>query len=75
MAMAITAGATELTKREEAIVDIGTWTARGEQEKLAGAFKAGFDAGLTLAETKELVGQLYAYCGFPRVLNATATLM
>ena len=75
MAMAITANAAELTAKENAIVDIGAAVARGEQDKLGAAFKAGFDAGLTLSETKELVGQLYAYCGFPRALNAAATLM
>ena len=66
MASAIMAGAADLTAKETAIVDIGAWTARGEQDKLVVAFKAGFDAGLTLNEAKELVGQLYAYCGFPR---------
>ena len=75
VAMAIMANAAELTARENAVVDIGAWTARGEQDKLGAAFKAGFDAGLTLNEAKELVGQLYAYCGFPRALNAAGTLM
>jgi len=75
MAIAATANAAELTAKETAIVDIGAWTARGEQDKLGAAFKAGFDAGLTLNEAKELVGQLYAYCGFPRALNAAGTLM
>ena len=74
MASAIMAGAAELTPKETAIVDIGAWTARGEQDKLSAAFKAGFNAGLTLNEAKELVGQLYAYCGFPRALNAAGTL-
>ena len=71
----ITVNAAALTAKEAAIVDIGAWTARGEQDKLGAAFKAGFDAGLTLNEAKELVGQLYAYCGFPRALNAAGTLM
>ena len=75
MASAIMAHAADLTAKEATIVDIGAWTARGEQDKLVVAFKAGFDAGLTLNEAKELVGQLYAYCGFPRALNAAATLM
>ena len=74
MASAIIVNAAELTPKEMAIVDIGAWTARGEQDKLGAAFKAGFDAGLTLNEAKELVGQLYAYCGFPRALNAAGTL-
>ena len=75
MASAIMADAAELTPKENTIVDIGAWTARGEQDKLGAAFKAGFGAGLTLNEAKELVGQLYAYCGFPRALNAAGTLM
>jgi len=75
MASAIMADAAELTPKENTIVDIGAWTARGEQDKLGAAFKAGFNAGLTLNEAKELVGQLYAYCGFPRALNAAGTLM
>ena len=75
MACAMTANAAELSAKETAIADIGAWTARGEQDKLAAAFKAGINAGLTLNEAKELVGQLYAYCGFPRALNAAGTLM
>ena len=74
MASAIMADAAELTPKENTIVDIGAAVARGEQDKLGAAFKAGFDAGLTLNEAKELVGQLYAYCGFPRALNAAGTL-
>lgn len=64
-----------LTKKELAIVDLSAAVARGDQTSLAKALDAGFDAGLTLNEAKELVGQLYAYCGFPRALNAAATLM
>ena len=75
MTTAISANGAALTDREAAIVDIGAATARGEQGQLAEAFKTGFGTGLTLNEAKELVGQLYAYCGFPRALNAAATLM
>ena len=64
-----------LSTKELAIVDLAAAVARGEQEALADALNTGFDAGLTLNEAKELVGQLYAYCGFPRALNAAATLM
>ena len=53
-----------LTVRETAIVDLGAAVARGDQKNLAAALNRGFDNGLTLAEAKELVGQLYAYCGF-----------
>ena len=64
-----------LTTKELAIVDLSAAVARGNQAALANALNMGFDNGLTLNEAKELVGQLYAYCGFPRALNAAATLM
>jgi len=64
-----------LTQKELAIVDLSAAVARGDQAALSNALNTGFDAGLTLNEAKELVGQLYAYCGFPRALNAAATLM
>jgi alkylhydroperoxidase/carboxymuconolactone decarboxylase family protein YurZ/quercetin dioxygenase-like cupin family protein len=64
-----------LSSLDTAIARIGAAIARGEQDKLAAAFADAFDSGLTLAQAKELVGQLYAYCGFPRALNAAATLM
>ena len=64
-----------LTAKELAIVDLSAAVARGDQTALANALNTGFGAGLTLNEAKELVGQLYAYCGFPRALNAAATLM
>ena len=65
---------TLLTAQETAIVDLGAAVARGDQSRLAQALHRGFDAGMTLAEAKEYIGQLYAYCGFPRALNAAATL-
>jgi 4-carboxymuconolactone decarboxylase len=37
--------------------------------------KVGLDAGLTVNEIKEVLAQLYAYCGFPRSLNAVNTFM
>lgn len=43
MTMAIAAGATETTAKETSIIDIGAWTARGEQKKLEEALKRGFD--------------------------------
>ena len=63
-----------LSPLDAAIADIGAAIARGEQDKLASAFTEAFDAGLTLDQAKEVVGQLYAYCGFPRALNAATTL-
>ena len=65
MAMAITANAAELMAKENAIIDNGAWTARGEQDKLGAAFKAGFGAGLMLNEAKELVGQALCLLRLP----------
>ncbi|MGN0832558.1 MAG: alpha/beta fold hydrolase [Kiritimatiellia bacterium] len=64
-----------LGAKELALAKIGIAVARGEQDALAKAYEEGFAAGLLLDEAKEVVGQLYAYCGFPRALNAAATLM
>ena len=75
MTTALAASAAPLDVRDAALAKIGIAVARGDQDALAAAFGEGFDAGVTLAEAKEVVGQLYAYCGFPRALNAAATLM
>ena len=64
-----------LNVKELAIIDMSAAIARGDQATLAASLNSGFDTGLTLNEAKEIVGQLYAYCGFPRALNAAATLM
>ena len=75
MTIAIAATAAPLDPLDAALADAGAAIARGEQDKLAAAFASAFDAGLTLDQAKEVVGQLYAYCGFPRALNAATTLM
>ena len=74
-ATALAAQAAVLDAKDTALAKIGAAVARGDQDALAAAFGEGFDAGLSLDEAKEVVGQLYAYCGFPRALNAAATLM
>ncbi len=74
MTIALAANAAPLNKLDTALAKAGAAVARGEQDKLAAAFTEAFEAGLTLDQAKEVVGQLYAYCGFPRALNAAATL-
>ncbi|MBD5356804.1 MAG: cupin domain-containing protein [Bacteroides sp.] len=61
---------TELTPRQQDIVEIASFTAVGDKEKLARALAKGLDDGLTVNEIKELLIQAYAYCGFPRSLTA-----
>ena len=64
-----------LTPQEEKLVSISAQAAKGDMDGLKEALNAGLDAGLSIGEIKEILVQLYAYCGFPRSLNALATLM
>lgn len=52
---------------------IAMLTATGNTEQLKGVLNAGLDAGIAINEIKEALVQLYAYCGFPRSLNAVNT--
>jgi alkylhydroperoxidase/carboxymuconolactone decarboxylase family protein YurZ/quercetin dioxygenase-like cupin family protein len=63
----------ELSPRQQAIVPVAAFIAKGELEKLKSALNEGLDAGLTVNEIKEIIIQMYAYCGFPRALNASGT--
>jgi 4-carboxymuconolactone decarboxylase len=64
-----------LTARQQSIVTISAFTAKGDLLRLHQALGAGLDAGLTVNEAKEVLVQLYAYCGFPRSLNGLNTLI
>lgn len=64
-----------LTKRQQSIVTISAFTAKGDLPQLHTALATGLDHGLTINEEKEVLAQLYAYCGFPRSLNGITTLM
>jgi 4-carboxymuconolactone decarboxylase len=66
---------TPLTKRQQSIVSISVLTAKGDLPHLHDALATGLDNGLTINEEKEVLAQLYAYCGFPRSLNGLTTLM
>lgn len=61
--------------KEKAIIPIAAFAASGEIDKLKVSLNEGLEAGLTINETKEVLGQLYAYAGFPRSLNALAAFM
>ncbi len=63
-----------LTKKQQNIVKISSYTASGDLKSLETAVKQGLDEGLTVNEIKEIMVQLYAYCGFPRSLNALSSL-
>lgn len=62
-----------LNAKQETIVPISAYAAKGDQVNLKAALHKGLDAGLTINEIKEILVQLYAYAGFPRSLNAINT--
>jgi alkylhydroperoxidase/carboxymuconolactone decarboxylase family protein YurZ len=64
-----------LNTKEQSIVNISALTAVGNLENLKTQLNTGLDAGLSIGEVKEVLVQLYAYCGFPRSLNAIGTFM
>ena len=66
---------TTLDARQQSIVNISALTATGDLENLKIQLNTALDAGLTINEIKEVLTQLYAYCGFPRSLNAIGTFM
>ncbi|HJW30351.1 MAG TPA: carboxymuconolactone decarboxylase family protein [Saprospiraceae bacterium] len=64
-----------LSVKQQRIVPIAAFTANGDLQKLKTALNEGLDAGLTVNEIKEVLVQMYAYCGFPRSLNGIQTFM
>lgn len=64
-----------LSSKQQSIIPIAAFTAKGDLEKLKVSLNEGLDAGLTVNEIKEILVQLYAYTGFPRSLNGIGTFM
>lgn len=64
-----------LSEKQKGIVVIAAFTANGDMEKLKAALSEGLDAGVTVNEIKEVLVQMYAYCGFPRSLNGIGAFM
>lgn len=65
----------DLNGKQKGIVAVAAFTANGDMEKLKVALNEGLDAGLTVNEIKEVLVQMYAYCGFPRSLNGIGAFM
>ena len=64
-----------LNGKQKGIVAIAAFTANGDMAKLKGVLNEALDEGLTVNEIKEVLVQMYAYCGFPRSLNGICTYM
>lgn len=75
IAEAQTVNTQALSPKQQSIVTIAAFTAKGDLEKLKIVLNEGLDAGLTINEIKEVLVQMYAYAGFPRSLNAINTFI
>ena len=64
-----------LNAEQESIAEVAAYAARGNQEGLKKALIKGLDNKVPVNTFKEILVQSYAYCGFPRSLNALSTLM
>ncbi|MBV9868283.1 MAG: carboxymuconolactone decarboxylase family protein [Abitibacteriaceae bacterium] len=64
-----------LDAKQQSIVTVAALTAVGDLQKLHTALNRSLDAGLTINEVKDVLVQIYAYCGFPRSLNGINALM
>lgn len=67
--------ASVLNAKQQAIAAASAYAASGNQDGLKQALAQGLDNGVSVNEFKEILVQVYAYCGFPRSLNALNTLM
>jgi 4-carboxymuconolactone decarboxylase len=65
----------KLDIKQQSIVSISALAATGNIEPLKVKLNKGLDNGLTINEIKEVLVQLYAYCGFPRSLNGIVAFM
>jgi 4-carboxymuconolactone decarboxylase len=65
----------ELNQKQKSIVCIASLISVGNLTELKTHLNVGLDAGLTVNEIKEVLVQMYAYCGFPRCLNGINTFM
>jgi len=64
-----------LNDKQQQIVAIAAFTAKGDLSKLKTELHAGLDEGLTVNQIKEAIVHLYAYCGFPRSIRGLQTFM
>lgn len=64
-----------LNAHQQSMVRIVALTSVGHIEQLKAELATGLEVGMTVNEIKEALVQLYAYCGFPRSLNALTTFM
>lgn len=64
-----------LTVKEKSIVEISVYASAGDLQNLSTALNKALDNKMTINEINEILIQSYAYCGFPRSLNAISTFI
>lgn len=64
-----------LTEKQQTIIPIAAFTAKGDLQNLKPALNNGLNAGLTINQIKEILVHLYAYNGFPRSIRGLQTFM
>ncbi len=69
------AAAAKALTAKPSIVTVAAFTAQGDLPNLKTALNEALDNGMTVNEVKEVLVQMYAYCGFPRSLNGINTLI
>lgn len=67
--------ASALSSRQQSIIPIAAFTAKGDVENLKGALAEGLQNGMTVNDIKEVLVQMYAYTGFPRSLTGLNTFI
>lgn len=64
-----------LTVKEKSIVEISAYASAGDLQNLSTAINKALDNKMTINEINEILIQSYAYCGFPKSLNAISTFI
>ena len=73
--MEVYAMQSNLNNKEKSIVEISAYTSAGDLENLSDVLNKALDNKMTINEINEILIQSYAYCGFPRSLNAISTFI
>ena len=73
--MEVYAMQSNLTVKEKSIVEISAYASAGDLENLSDVLNKALDNKMTINEINEILIQSYAYCGFPRSLNAISTFI
>ena len=73
--MEVYAMQSNLNNKEKSIVEISAYASAGDLQNLSTALNKALDNKMTINEINEILIQSYAYCGFPRSLNAISTFI